>query len=141
MSINSVRAQVAAQIRADNPTWTIRDHAASAPDSLGRGRVFASVSRTTLVPHADAFALTHNLRIEVMVPSTSASAEDDCDAALDKALLSLERINGLRWTNAERAVFDGKFFGYQITASADSKNVYREQVLAEAEAANEPDNE
>lgn len=127
----TVRAIIAEQIRTDNPSWLVREYASPAPDALSKGKVFCSVSRASLVPREQAYALTHNIIIEVLVSSQGATTEDDSDEALDRVLLSLQRIPGVSWDRATRAAFDSRFFGYQVEASADSKNVYRQQVIEE----------
>lgn len=131
MSIETVRGQVAAQIKTDNAAYAVKSHPVASPDHIGANKVHVSVFRANLT-RATAQSLAHNLTIEVMIgESDSEAAEDKLDVALDNVLLSLERVNGVTWTTADRTIFDDKFIGYSITLSCTSANVYKQIVLEE----------
>lgn len=125
----SARAKIAAQIKTDNPEFSVVAYGAEAPDNLGRGKVRVSVYRTRLDVSTH---LTHVMQVEVIVAGVgTAKAEDDLDAALDETLKSLQRMDVIRVTSAERAIFDEKFIGYTINAEVDSTDVYRELIAQE----------
>lgn len=129
MSGPTAREQIAAQIKTDNPSMSVIAYGASAPENLGAGKVRVSVYRTRLDVTAH---LTHVMQVEVIVAGVgTAKAEDDLDAALDKTLASLQRMDVIRVTSAERAIFDDKFIGYTINAEVDSVDVYRELIAQE----------
>lgn len=124
------RTTVADQIKLDNATFIVADYP-TLPENLGKARVHVAVWRTDIksVPETPN-VLEHPLTIQVVVPVTSgAIAESAADDALDAVLLSLQRIEGLSWSTAERSNFDDAFVGYQITASVFSSNIYRTAVL------------
>lgn len=124
------RTTVADQIKLDNASFIVADFP-TLPDNLSRGQVHVAIWRTDVKSVPDTpNALEHPLTIQVVVPVTSgAIAENAADDALDAVLLSLQRIEGLSWSLAERSNFDEAFVGYQITASVFSSNVYRTAVL------------
>lgn len=129
MSNESVRSQIAAQIKADNPGYGVVAFGAAAPENLGARKVRVSVFRKSLDIGTN--RLTHNMTIEVITAGFSEAAEDGLDAVLDQVILSLGRMPGVVVTSAERATFDDKFLGYQITAEAVSTDVYREIIAQE----------
>lgn len=132
--MSGVATQIATQISDDNPTFTVRDYGAPLPENLGAGAVLVQVYRITLAPHAQANVLTHTCRVELVVGSKDpAQAEASLEDALDEVLLSLQRMPGISWSTAERSVFNESMNGWTVTCSADSKNIYREHVLAESE--------
>lgn len=132
--MSTVREQVADQIKTDNALYNVYPFPKSAPDNLGKTKVQVSVYRSDLQTLSEnPNALQHNLIIEVLVGQTVGDkAEDALDDALDNVLLSLQRIQGAQWSTAERTVFDEKYIGYKINASAYSDNVYQSIVLTDA---------
>lgn len=122
----SVRAKIALQIKTDNPDFTVKAFASNAPDNLGRGKVFVTVFRESLDQGPN--SLTHNMKIHVMVGTTDGTGEDFNDAALDECLLSIARLPNVVFRSAERALFDDKYIGHQITCELLSYDVYRETI-------------
>lgn len=129
----SVRAKIALQIKTDNPDFIVKAFGANAPDNLGKGKVFVTVFRESLEQGSN--SLTHNIKIHVMVGTTDGSGEDFNDEALDQCLLSLVRIDGVIFRSAERAMFDEKYIGHQITAECMSYDVYT-QIISEERSNN-----
>lgn len=126
------RTIVANAIKADNPSFIVRDFP-EVPENVPTGKAHVSIWRTDIKSVDNSpNVLEHPLTIQVIVPVTSGSAaENAADDALDAVLLSLQRIEGLTWSLAERSNFDDVFVGYQITASVHSENPYLSQVLKE----------
>lgn len=125
------RTTIANAIKADNATYIVCDYP-DLPENIPSGKAHVSVYRTDIkaAPNTPN-VLEHLLNIQVLIPVTSgAAAENAADEALDNILLSLQRLEGVSWSTAERANFgDNAFIGYQITASIFSTNVYRTSVL------------
>lgn len=124
------RTTIKNAIKADNPAFIV-DSYPNLPDHLGKGKVHVSVWRTDLKTYPQQpNALEHSLNIQIAIPLTTGdTAEDAADEAIDAVLLSLQRIEHLSWSTAERVSFDEAFIGYKITASATSINPYRTAVL------------
>ena len=125
----SVRAKIALQIKTDNPDFTVKAFASNAPDNLGKGKVFVTVFRDSLEQGAN--SLTHNMKIHVMVGTSDGTGEDFNDGALDQCLLSLARLDAVIFRSAERAIFDEKYIGHQITADCMSYDVYTQTISEE----------
>lgn len=129
MNNETVRAQIAAQIKADNPGYGVVAYGVVAPDNLGAGKVRVSVFRKSLDIGTN--RLTHNMIIQVVAAGTTLAAEDNLDAVLDQVILSLGRMPGVIVTSADRVVHGDTFIGYDITAEAVSTDVYREIISQE----------
>ncbi len=127
----TVREQIADRIIEDNPAYWVTPHPRSIPENLGAGKVCVSVSREELTaPSAN--VLTHRIRVELAIGGQyTANTEDLLDEALDNLLLSVQRLDGVRFVRAGRVAFDEKWPGYQVDLEADSNNVYRETVIQE----------
>ncbi|WP_157357052.1 hypothetical protein [Arthrobacter sp. U41] len=133
MSDLTLREKVASQIKSDNPEFIVKAFAAAAPDNLGAGKVQVAVWRESLAPNQ--LSLDHNLTVQVLTKvANTLKGEEALDIALDGVLLSIERMPGVLWTNAERAVFDEKYVGYQLTLKIVSPNVYKTLVREEQKA-------
>jgi hypothetical protein len=126
------RETLAAAILTDNPAWTVRAYPWT-PRQVAKGDVAVCVWRASLAPRPGTdLELAHELTINVYLPKTDGDgAEAEGDEALDELLLTLQRIPGVAWSKAERTVFDNVISGWQITAAVNSKNYYRQAVLAE----------
>lgn len=129
MNTHSVRAKVAAQIKADNPTYGVVHFNTGAPSNLGANKVHVSVFRTRLEP-TDGI-LKHALTIEVIVGGLTEAAQDFADTALDEVLLSLQRLQEVRFISADFSIFAETFIGYSINAEVDSADVYKSQIFQE----------
>ena len=133
MSELTLREKVATQIKTDNPDFTVKAFMASAPDNLGANKVHVAVWREALEPNQ--LNLGHNLTAEVLMKvANTLKGEEALDAALDEVLLSIERMPGVLWTSADRAVFDDKFVGYKVSIRITSPNVYKNLVREEQKA-------
>jgi hypothetical protein len=99
-----------------------------------RANVIA-VWRTDLSPHPEAAGkLRHALVINAYAGATiEERAEAELDDLLDDVMLSLQRIEGVTFDSAERAVFADQFQGWTVKCHADSANVYKTQVLTEGQ--------
>lgn len=127
------RQLIADQILADNPDFIVKAFPASAPTALGKGKAQISVFRESIKPNQN--SLESSLKIQVVCNAGyTIAAEDDLDAALDQVILSIERFPGVTWTEATRAVFDEKYFGYELTVTLSSPNVYKSIVREEQKA-------
>jgi hypothetical protein len=128
----TARNIIADAIKADNPPFIVRNFP-ELPENVPTGKAHVSVWRDEVKTVDKApNVLEHPLVIQVISSVTSGSAaEDAADDALDAVLLSLQRIEGLTWTSAERMDFAEAFVGYKISASVFSENVYLSQVLKE----------
>jgi hypothetical protein len=129
MSANA-RKDVVAQIKADNPTFTVHDYPATAPLNLANGKVWVSVYREAFEVNGNATSITHNLKALIITSkSSSTKAEDELDAAVDKLMLSLERLPDVYWQDAKRTIVAEKFDGYEITLTAVRQQIYKSQLV------------
>jgi hypothetical protein len=132
--LSTHRQIIADQIKADNPDFIVKAFPASAPDNLGKGKAQVSVYRESLKPNQN--SLESSLAIEIMTNAgITIAAEDDLDSVLDQVILSIERIPGVLWTDAARTDFEDKYFGYKVTVTLSSPNVYKTIVREEQKAA------
>lgn len=126
------RQTVAAQIQADNPKWKVLDYPFT-PSNVQLGSPVVSVWRSGVDPGASTLHLSHGVQIFVYGARTaSTKAEDEMDELLDGVLLSIERLGGWRFTSAKRGLFfEDTLAGWLIEATAESTNVYKQQILRE----------
>ena len=129
--MDTPRQQLAAQIRADNPEWIVKDYP-DEPSQVRKGKPVVSIWRASVVPAARQH-LDHELTLHVYGSKVvDAAAETELDNILDGILLSIERYEGARFIRAERRnLVDGAFAGFVITVNTYSTNVYRAAVLTE----------
>lgn len=128
------RQIIADQVKADSPDFIVKAFPASAPDNLGKGKAQVSVYRESIKPNQN--SLESSLTVEIMTNAgTTIAAEDELDTVLDQVIFSIERIPGVLWTDATRTNFDEKFFGYKVTVTLASPNVYKSIVRDEQKAA------
>jgi len=127
------RQIIADQIKADNPQFAVVAFPNSAPTTVRTGSAYVSVFRESIKPNQN--SLESSLKVQVICNAgTTIASEDDLDAALDQVILSIERIPGVLWTEATRAVFDEKYFGYELAVTLSSPNVYKNIVRDEQKA-------
>ena len=133
----SVRSQVAEKIQLDNPTFDVKGYPVSVPSNIGANRAFVGIFRSDLTkPAGSPKMLNHEIKIQVCIGETTGeAAQDKLDDVLDDVLLSVERINGLVWSSATYAIFDEKYIGYEITATLNSPNDYKQIILEESKGA------
>jgi hypothetical protein len=124
------RQILAEQFATDYPTHKVYAFP-YAPTEI-RANVIA-VWRTDLGPHpASPGKLRHSLVINAYAGSTiEERAEAELDDLLDDIMFSLQRIDGVTFDTAERAVFADQFQGWTIKCHADSANVYKSTILTE----------
>lgn len=124
------RTTVAAQLMADHPTHKVYAYP-YAPTEV-RANVIA-VWRTDMAQHPTSpKLLRHSLTINAYGKATlEERAEAELDDLLDDIMLSLQRIEGVTFTSAERTVYADNFQGWTVKVTADSPNVYTETVLTE----------
>ena len=124
------RTTIADQLRADHPDHKVYAYP-YAPSEV-RANVIA-VWRTDVNPHPNsANYLRHSLTINAYGAATlEERAEAELDDLLDDILLSLQRVDGVTFTSAERTVYAESFQGWTVKATADSPNVYKSTVLSE----------
>lgn len=126
----SARKEVAAKIKADNPTFIVHNYPVAAPENIPTGKIFVSVYRDGFTVNDSNSQITHNLKALVVIPKQgTAIAEDELDAAVDKVMLSLEALSDVFWQGAVRTVVAEKFEGYEITLQALRPQVYKSQLL------------
>lgn len=124
------RTQLAEQLTADHPDHKI--YAFPYAPSEVRGPVIA-VWRTDLSPSPNGpNLLRHSLTINAYGrKSLEEGAEAELDNLLDDVMLSLQRVPGVTFDGASRTVFAEVFQGWEIKCYAESKNVYKSQILTE----------
>jgi hypothetical protein len=115
---------VADKIKADNPLFIVKAFPVSVPENLAK--VYVSVYRETLTNAPQLAAVTESLKIIVITPKAGTDiAENALEDALDAVLTSVQSLNYLQWSSAERATFAEQFIGYEITLSANTENPYK----------------
>ena len=126
------RQQIAAQIKADNPTWIVLDYPFT-PATVNARKPVVTVFRSDLSPGGAVTSLKHEMQINIFGSATAPDkAEAPLDNYLDAVMLSLERFAGFKFDKATRMTYrDETFTGWQITGSATSANVYRQAVQVE----------
>jgi hypothetical protein len=129
--MSAARKDVAAKIKADNPTFIVHDFPVSAPENIPTGRVYVSVYRDGFSVDNSNSQITHNLKALVVIPKKgTAAAEDELDAAVDKVMLSLEALSDVFWQSAERTIVADTWEGYEISLQAIRAQVYKSQILS-----------
>ena len=122
------RDYIADKLKADHPDFVVDRYPRSGPENLARGRTYVQVYRTNVSRSAE--GLTHDLEIVVIVAKqVSNQAEIDLEGALDDVLVSLEDLDGVTWSAANRDIFLEQYGCYTITASLVTNNAYRTAVL------------
>lgn len=123
-----VRTHVADAIKADNPAFVVDPFPKVYPDNLATGRTYVQVYRETLTRAPE--ALGHALKVVVFVAKQgSAQAEDDLEGALDAVLLTIERMDGVQWSEASRVVLADAWNAYEVSVTVSSNNAYRSAIL------------
>lgn len=126
----TVRDDIEAQIKADNPNFIVKKFPDLYPENLGQGRTYVQIYRTDLEKGSP--KLTHAMKVTVIVALQDGNAaEDALEGALDQVLLSLQRMQTVNWTKASRAVVANKWNAYEIDVTAISADPYKAQVLSE----------
>lgn len=121
----TVRQQVADQIRTDNPDHRV-DHYPNVPSNVQASALYVDVYLTDLGRN-DNDQIIHTLKLDCYASRTSgAEAEDEAETLRDDVLLSLQRMDNVQWSTAQRSSLgpDSQFIGYQITATVTTINVY-----------------
>jgi hypothetical protein len=130
--MSTPREQLAAQIKADNPTFVVWDYP-DAPKNVKAGEPVVAVWRSDMDSHpkAPGLALEHKLQINVYGARTAGSAaEAELDNLLDAVMFSLQRLGNLEFKTAARETFNnGTLAGWTITAAGTSKNHYKTEIL------------
>jgi hypothetical protein len=128
--MSAARKDVAAKIKADNPTFIVHDFPVSAPENIPAGKTVVSVYRDGFSVDANNSQITHTLKALVVIAKKgTAAAEDELDAAVDKVMLSLEALPDVYWQSAERTVVAETWEGYEISLQAIRAQVYKSQLL------------
>jgi hypothetical protein len=131
--LSTHRQIIADRIKADNPDFIVKAFAASAPTALGKGKAQVAVWRESIKPNQN--SLESSMTVQILCNSgDSPSFEEDLEGVLDQVILSIERIPGVLWTEAVKGIYDEKYFGYQLTVTLHSPNVYKSIVRQEQEA-------
>lgn len=100
------------------------------PEQVTPGKPVVSIYRERLDKLG--LALQHHLKLDIYVSLTDGKdAESEAEDALDDVLLSLQRLPGCVWSEAQRVTFADAFTGYTVTAVMHSKDAYKQVVLAE----------
>lgn len=117
--MTSIRAQIAARIKADNPGVDV--HAFGyVPDDLRRPAVVIfreSVSQETA-------SLSHSFVIQVygVQGYATEATEDALDTLLDGVLVALRRLGVVAFKEAKRQVLADLFQGWEITVTWSSED-------------------
>lgn len=126
----SARKDVAAKIKADNPTFIVHNFPVSAPENISAGKTVVHVYRESFAVNDSNSQITHFLKCIVITPKKgTAVAEDELDAAVDKVMLSLERLNDVYWQEATRDVINDQWEAYTISLQAIRPQTYKSQIL------------
>lgn len=125
----AVRKEVAAQIKAENPTFLVYDYPVSDPENIPAGKTWVSVIRDRFEVADNNGQITHYLTVVIATSTTmTAQAEDEIDTAVDALMLTLERFDDVYWKSADRKYL-GKFPAYEISLEAIRAQVYKSQIL------------
>lgn len=128
--MSAARKDVAAQIKADNPTFLVHDFPVNDPENIPAGKVFVNVFRESFSVNDSNSQITHNLKVVIATPKKMTSAaEDELDTALDALMLSLQRLPDVYWQDARRLTLGDSFPAYEITLVAITAHVYKSQIL------------
>lgn len=127
------RQEVAAKLKADNPTFIVHEYPVSAPPSIPTGKVFINVYRERFQVADNNGYITHYLKVSVAIPKQNSDvAENELDAAVDAVLLSIQAMPDVYWQDATRDILGGKFEFYEITLQAIRPHIYKSQILTSA---------
>ncbi|QCO98968.1 hypothetical protein FCN77_16260 [Arthrobacter sp. 24S4-2] len=120
----AIRQMVADKIKADNAGFIVKAFPVSLPEALTK--VYVSVYRETLTNAPQLAAVTESLKIVVIGPKIGTDvAENELEDALDAVLRSVQALNYIQWSTAERATFSDKYQGYEINLTANTENPYK----------------
>ena len=117
---DNMRTILADLLRAELPTkWDVYDHGVSLENPL---KPVVVVRQTSLgrTPGAPRLYRDAGLTVGLVEPGLDlAKLEDALDDDLDTLLDALEAVDlpGLIWTGADRATFDERFQGYEVSAT------------------------
>lgn len=134
MSGDPLRVQVANQIRADNSDLDV--HAwGYVPSNVSSKKLVVAVFMTDMEPSANTLKVRQNLTVNVYGSKTTGEAmEDELDGVRDQVLLSLQRMDHWRWSQASRTTWKDSITGWQITGYMEPNNTYASTVRAERSA-------
>lgn len=127
------REYLAEQLAADQTGWDVRAWP-DTPARLSKGEVMVSIWRDSVDAAPTVLGLEHKLTLHVYGAKAKASkaTEDEQDNIFDAVMLSIERLNGCKFTRATRRTFaDDAFNGWEIEATFTSGNHYRTAVQKE----------
>lgn len=128
--MSAARKEVAAKIKADNPTFVVQDFPVSAPEHIPAGKTVVHVWRESFSVNDANSQITHNLTAWVIVPKKgTAAAEDELDAAIDAVMLSLEAMRDVYWQEAQRTTVADKWEAYTVSLQAVRPQTYKSSVL------------
>jgi hypothetical protein len=129
--VTSIRRQLADKVKAEAVAQALGlDVYPFGIDPQELGRPAVAVFRETVDAGAQATSLGHGFIIQIFSPHGHATeaAEDALDSVLDVVLLALQRLAVVAFRKAERKVFLERFQGWEIEATWESENFYRNQV-------------
>jgi hypothetical protein len=116
---------VADKIKADNSGFIVKAFPVSVPEGTFV-KPWINVYRETLTNSPQTASLTESLKITVITPKSGTDvAENELEDALDAVLTSLQSLNFIQWSSAERATFAETFIGYEIALTAATENPYK----------------
>lgn len=129
----SARKDVANAIKADNAGFIVHEFPKSAPENIPTGKVWINVYRESFAVNDSNSQITHFLKVLVVIPnSDSIIAEDQLDTAIDKVMISLEKLTDVYWQEAQRTIVADKWQGYEISLQAIRPQIYKSQILTTA---------
>lgn len=121
----AVRQLVANKIKADNPEFIVKAYPVGTPEG-SFAKPWVNVYRETLTNSPQSASLSESLKATVIISkSETEAAEGELEDVLDAVLTSLQSLNFVQWSTAERAVFADKFIGYEISFTAATENPYK----------------
>jgi hypothetical protein len=121
-----IRQLIADKIKADNAGFIVKAFPVPVPENIGKGKVWVSVWLETLVNNPTQASVGEDLRILVCTAKTNSEvAEAALEDARDAVLTSLQSLNYVDWSSANRVAPDETFLGYEIILHADTSNPYK----------------
>lgn len=119
----TIREVIAEQIKTDNPTFVVKAYAASKPE-VEKPTVY--VYREAVNNIREKAAIGHDIKVVLVVPGLPSEANENAlDELLAGVLISLNSLNVLQWSRADRTVFFDTLSGYEITVTAHTENIFK----------------
>ena len=121
--MTTARGMIADQIRQDHTSWDVRAYG-YLPGNVSLKKPVVAVWRTDLRPGSSSLKMAHALTINLYGSKTAGEdVEEELDGLLDDLMLSLQRVDQFRFTEAARTTW-GQLSGWQVTGAMEPDNPY-----------------